>query len=505
MDTGTWLILGGLSLGEGACKLVDLVAPAYTIAIAALVTSSYIKRQAGTKHAVVPPPVREMGRASSKRADARSSAAALPPLEEATTGITLPGQLDFPGADGKPLLMCGLGCGPRLKKIGPLNVKVYAIGLYVEAGAAKALEPFKSDSSSPALFEALFDQEKFFVRKVLLTFARGVSSKQVTDAIAENLKAHLDEKILEKFGTTLASGIGKSLDKGESIFFAWTAPESLVIGVRGKATGELSHPKLPYILFRGFLGPNTPIPPLRSSTAQGLPRLFQAAAGAMGAGGEGGGGGRSAPASAPAVPATVTEPSTGLPLPTTLTMVDPTSADGAGLGMSLLGCGVRVKKLGMISVNVYALGIFVDAERSKPHLEAFKSGTADPRLFEALLSREAFFSRMLYMVFARSVSAKQVADALAEKLKPNLPPEVFDQFNSTVINSLGKGLSKGQTLAFLWAAPDHLSVIVNGKPSGEITNDRLPRMLHVGFLGDDPGVPEAKAAIPKAVADLLSR
>jgi len=374
-----------------------------------------------------------------------------------------------------------------------LNVKVYAIAFYVDVAASKLLEPLKGSSDETALCEACLSVDSFFVRQLVLTFARGVSSKQVTDAIAENLKAHLDEKILGEFGSMLSSGIGKSLDKGDSIAFTWTTPGAVGILVRQKPVGELSHPKLPRVLFRGFLGEKTAVPALRTTTVQGLPRLFQAAA----AGGRESVGAKKGGRGAISQPTTVTEPATGLPLPSEIT-ASPEST------LSLLGCGVRVKKLGMISVNVYALGIYMDAHAAKPHLSAFTSGQPDPKLFEALLSKESFFPRMLNMVFARGVSAKQVADALGEKLKPNLPADVFDQFSNTVITGLGKGLNKGQSLAFLWSAPEHVSVIVNGNPAGDITHERLPRMLHRGFLGDDPSVPEAKAAIPAGVARLLS-
>jgi len=45
-----------------------------------------------------------------------------------------------------------------------------------------------------------------------------------------------------------------------------------------------------------------------------------------------------------------------------------------------------------------------------------------------------FFRRALHLVFARSVTGKQVADALAEKLKANLSPAIFNAFSQTLLN-----------------------------------------------------------------------
>ncbi len=42
---------------------------------------------------------------------------------------------------------------------------------------------------------------------------------------------------------------------------------------------------------------------------------------------------------------------------------------------------------------------------------------------------------------------------------------------------------------------------MRGKAAGDVTDEKLPRALHVGFLGDDPASPELKTtALPGALS-----
>ena len=174
----------------------------------------------------------------------------------------------------------------------------------------------------------------------------------------------------------------------------------------------------------------------------------------------------------------------------------------------------QVKKLGFIEVQVYALGIFVEPEGAKRVLAPWANNTGGPAgnspqpLFESLLDNTdpaSFFGRALHMVFARAVSGKQVADALGEKLSKVVSPDVFERFSSTLLEGIGSsGLAKGESLSYYWCQNEVLRVYVRGVPVGEVRDGKLPRAIHAGFLGDDPGAPEAKAQVPRGAAALLS-
>lgn len=100
-----------------------------------------------------------------------------------------------------------------------MNVKVYALAVYVEVDSAKILAPYEANSSDPALFDvwlalqspclisvshmcmstyvcqAMLSTDTFFRRMVHMTFARNVTAKQVSDAIGDSLKAHIDPPV----------------------------------------------------------------------------------------------------------------------------------------------------------------------------------------------------------------------------------------------------------------------------------------------------------------------
>jgi len=86
---------------------------------------------------------------------------------------------------------------------------------------------------------------------------------------------------------------------------------------------------------------------------------------------------------------------------------------------------------------------------------------------------------------------------------PGPPPPPFSQ--EALLAGIGDaGLSKGEALSFVWSGPDDLVLLVRGASPGKVTDQKLPRVMFKGFLGDDPGSPEAKAAAAQGVAQLLA-
>ena len=148
----------------------------------------------------------------------------------------------------------------------------------------------------------------------------------------------------------------------------------------------------------------------------------------------------------------------------------------------------------------------MDRARARPLLDSFKGKAAgNPSFFAAMLGADAgtFFPRCLRMVFVRSVTAVQVMDSLAEKIKPVVTADTFSAFSDRLLSGVGKsGLKAGEHLTFFWAAPDILRVIVRGKVSGDVRDAKLPLVLHKGFLGDNPVVPEAKESVASGLSRL---
>ena len=307
----------------------------------------------------------------------------------------------------------------------------------------------------------------------------------------------------------------------------------------------LADEALPRVLHAGLaLGPDPAVPEAKRTTGLQIARVFHQA----GSGGSGGPQRAGNKVSAPVV-RNVTEPATGLPMPTELSLNAGSSSssssrsgapdagkensgNGAAVQLKLLGCGVKVKKLGFIDVQVYAVGVFAEPQGCKAaitpwHQKQSKTGGGGPgselenELFDALLaggppassnsappssSSIAFYPRALHLVFARSVSGKQVADALAERLKLVVSAAAFNAFSDTLLAGIGSDtpLAKGETLSYLWSAPNAVRVFVRGACVGEVNDDKLPRTLFVGFLGpQESQSPAAKAAVPAGAAALF--
>jgi hypothetical protein len=91
-------------------------------------------------------------------------------LEEPVTGISFPAEVTFEG-----LAMLNLGCGARIRKIGIVGVKMYALGVFVENTdqARDSLRPFVCTNPSTDLSKAIMamDPDIFFSRAAHLVSA----------------------------------------------------------------------------------------------------------------------------------------------------------------------------------------------------------------------------------------------------------------------------------------------------------------------------------------------
>ena len=235
------LIAGALGLGGNS--LMDIIAPIYTLLALALVGSRYIQEQNGGLQVAVDPWAvsNESAAAGSGGGGGGSKdAAPLKDLPEVGTGISIPALLQLASPGGGPALeLVSVACGPRIKKVAMMNIKVYALAVYVERSErARALvKPATAGGGADKIAGALLAQDPaaFFPHALHLVFARSVSGQQVADALAEKLKAALEPAVFANFSSALLAAIGpKGLGEGETLTFLWGAPESLRIYCRGQ-------------------------------------------------------------------------------------------------------------------------------------------------------------------------------------------------------------------------------------------------------------------------------
>lgn len=168
----------------------------------------------------------------------------------------------------------------------------------------------------------------------------------------------------------------------------------------------------------------------------------------------------------------------------------------------LEGVGLRAKRVaGLASVNVYALGVYVD-EAALVKLLAGKHTSATPALFAAVAGADV--EKSLRLVFARSVDGSAVSDALAERLQPLLGAgsPALAAFRAAFA---GAKLTKGSVVTLAAARGGALRVVVAGRAAPPIAAPALCRAVFDIYLGSEPPAPEAKKALgAKLVAALAA-
>lgn len=201
------------------------------------------------------------------------------------------------------------------------------------------------------------------------------------------------------------------------------------------------------------------------------------------------------------------EPSTGIEFPGKI------SPAGGSAELSLVGVGVRERKIAFIKVKIYALGFYIDAAGISS-LASWKSKSGsvlekDEAFFKALV--DAPVEKAVRIVLARDVEDK-FWGALEEALTPRL--KKAGPAGQQAIASLGsvfkdRSLKDGTTIVFTWVQPSTLKVSIT--PSGsaaasapEATIESavlLPALFDV-YLGKDPASPPARTAIANNFSSL---
>ncbi|CBJ33403.1 Similar to Chalcone Isomerase [Ectocarpus siliculosus] len=197
-----------------------------------------------------------------------------PDVRDPATGLVLPRTKQF--ASSKTGLVC-LGVGVRVKSVAFVNVNVYTVGLYVEPkGARKALksyagrdpEELSKDKSVYRVLGGAGDFSKY----LHLVFARSVGAQKVVDAFTAVKGVNQD--VLDKFSSLTMEGVGKSINREESVTLGWEGKDRLVVLVRDKEIGSVIDESLPASVFNLFLGSDPVSPVAKTAFAEGVPAFL---------------------------------------------------------------------------------------------------------------------------------------------------------------------------------------------------------------------------------------
>jgi hypothetical protein len=174
--------------------------------------------------------------------------------------------------------------------------------------------------------------------------------------------------------------------------------------------------------------------------------------------------------------------------------------------LELLGVGAREKTI--LKVNVYALGLYVDAAAATPLLQRAagrlerKKALKDAG-FQAVLLRDEV-AKSLRWVMARDVGATDVAEAFRDSLEPRvqrLAKTAEEKAAAAAALATLRGwfdageVKEGTELLFHWEPGAKLHVVVGGAVKGTIVHPVLCAALFDVYVGADPISSGAKSAI----------
>jgi hypothetical protein len=202
---------------------------------------------------------------------------------------------------------------------------------------------------------------------------------------------------------------------------------------------------------------------------------------------------------------TVTEPSSGVAFPTTLT------APGGG-HHTLVGTGLRTRTI--LRVKVYAFGLYVDASGAREALGSFAGRDAralqrDESFYGALLRLP--FPMTLRLVMTRDVEGEDMAEAFDDQLRPrviqaasrNMPggEAALDTFRGYF--SVGE-MTKDSEALFTCTPDGTLSSSVKGVPNPPVSSQALCWALFDVYLGSSPISSDGKRSLVAGFPDLLA-
>ncbi len=95
-------------------------------------------------------------------------------------------------------------------------------------------------------------------------------------------------------------------------------------------------------------------------------------------------------------------------------------------GMTLLGAGLRVKKI-LFTFKAYAVALYVDDAALAGPLAAYRGKTASPEFYQALQTGD--FRKEVVLHFLRNLGQSRIQDAMRESLA-GADPKLLDQFIS---------------------------------------------------------------------------
>ena len=155
-------------------------------------------------------------------------------------------------------------------------VKVYAVGVYLDAAGSKtALKSYYGMESSVLLSKSGFVRaivDGKFGKTLLMKFHRSVSSGTIADALRDSMAPRLSAAVLAKFRSMLATVLSASSDlpKGSELYFSCRGDTLHLASGTPKGAATLAEKTVCTALFDVYLGTAPVSPAAKEGFVQGF-------------------------------------------------------------------------------------------------------------------------------------------------------------------------------------------------------------------------------------------
>jgi hypothetical protein len=161
--------------------------------------------------------------------------------------------------------------------------------------------------------------------------------------------------------------------------------------------------------------------------------------------------------------------------------------------MSLMGVGLRIKKIAFVGVKVYAVGLYVADSALAGPLAAHKGKFDTPAFYRALTDGD--FPKQIVLKFTRDLGKDRIQSAMREAL------EGADTPKTEVFVSYFPEVKTGQECLINWAPGGELKVTMAGEAKGSIPGFAAP--VFGIWLRDKPIQEDIKKGLVSRAAELI--
>ena len=162
--------------------------------------------------------------------------------------------------------------------------------------------------------------------------------------------------------------------------------------------------------------------------------------------------------------------------------------------LTLLGTGLRVKKIAFLKFKAYATGFYVDA--TAEDLAPFKGKPATDELRKVLQTGD--FKKEVVLHFLRDLDAKKIQDAMRDALEKGTDPKVLDQFISYFPE-----VKVGERCTLRWVPGGTIETVMVGEEKPPITDPAFAAKLYGLYVGPKPLHKEFKKEMVARLGEVL--